>query len=804
MSSKTGFGPRIAPTNTRSNARGVWSALALVAVAGTAFGQGAAPKGGKTTAPATTTPAAAPAPTNNSGAPAATPSFNPNAAPRNGGSVKTPIFAGSNQDTHTAPTQDAAPETNARVGDDMVVDLHVNDEDLGNVLQMLSIQSQRNIIASKNVQARVTANLYGVTFYEALDAILHANGYGYVEDGNFIYIYTTEELKAIEEASRVREAKVIRLNYLTGVDAAEFVKPLLSESGQIKTNGKTGSFPSLSDTPVAADDFANSATLVVVDYKENIEQVEAMLKELDTKPAQVLVEATVLQAAVTENNAFGVDFSLVGSMGFSDFVSLGGPLNAANVLIGGKRDTSGAPLPAGGPADRTASAVVSSPGNTSSPSTLKVGVVHDDLAVFLRVLDEVTDTTIISNPKVLALNRMPARVLVGRKVGYVSTTSTDTATTQTVQFLDTGTQLYFRPFVTDNGMVRMELKPQVSEADIRTVQSAQGQSITIPDEITNELTTNVLVQDGQTVVLGGLFRESTTSGRKQVPIFGDLPIIGAAFRGNEDEIKRSEIIFMVTPSIVNDQMLAKTGAEGMDYMNRVRTGARQGTLPFSRDRMTGMLNIEAEQLAAQGNVDGAMWKLRQSLYLNPSQPEAIALREKLTGQKKSGGSRSMLENIIRDSKGSKSSAANTTQDWQPAQSWTNTQPATAPAPQAEPFTQSNAEPAAEASASWDQSAWDNATPVTATPPANDTEVRITASSSTGDRTIEPNTPNSTPSNTQTNNQTNTTQANGNAPAGSTGGSFGGLRKFFGRPNTTGNSNSTYTGANQQPMENNNR
>src|SRR5262249_23249315 len=134
--------------------------------------------------------------------------------------------------------------------------------------------------------------------------------------------------------------------------------------------------------------------------------------------------------------------------------------------------------------------VVGTAGNTAGPATLKVGIVSNDVAVFMRLLDEVTDTTLLSHPQIMALNRQAARVLVGRKVGYLNTTSTDTATTQTVEFLDTGTQLYFRPFVTNEGMIRMELKPQVSEAVIRDTKDATGAAVTIPDEITNELVTN--------------------------------------------------------------------------------------------------------------------------------------------------------------------------------------------------------------------------------------------------------------------------------------------------------------------------
>jgi len=545
-----------------------------------------------------------------------------------------------------------------KVGDDLVVDLHVNDEDLGNVLEMLSIQSQRNIVATKNVSARVTANLYSVTFKEALDAILHVNGFKYQEAGNFIYVYTKEEYDAMEQASRQRQAQVFQLNYINAVDASEFVKPLLSDSGQIKANGKTATFTLPGDAPAGDEQFANMSTLVVVDFEENIKAIQDMLNAIDTKPVSVLVEATILQAAVNENNAFGVDFSVLGSADFADFVTAGGPLNAVNSLLDGNDGNNTNPFPA----DGRANAVVSSAGGTGGPGTFKVGVVQDGVGVFLKMLDEVTDTTILSKPKILALNRMPSRVLVGRKVGYISTTSTDTATTQTVQFLDTGTQLYFRPFVTNKGDIRMELKPQVSEAQIRDVQVSSGQTITIPDEVTNELVTNVIVPDGQTIVLGGLFRESTVTTRRQVPVLGDVPILGLAFRGHEDTVQRNEIIFLVTPTILNDKVSIEHGAAGSRFVERAAVGARTGLLGFSRERLTGQYNIEADQLAAKGDADGALWKLRVSLWMNPNQPDALALREKILGTRTDKNpSRSMLEQIIHGEKSRSIEASTKTQ-----------------------------------------------------------------------------------------------------------------------------------------------
>ncbi|MCA9312157.1 MAG: hypothetical protein KDA21_13170, partial [Phycisphaerales bacterium] len=419
-------------------------------------------------------------------------------------------------------------------------------------------------------------------------------------------------------------------------DAAEFVTPMLSEKGVIKTNGDAGEFSLPADDPSGADEFALAATLVVYDYPEHVDEVVALLDQLDTRPSQVLVEATILQTQLTENNAFGVDFAFLDGSAFTDFFGFGGPLDVAQNLITGDVV----------PPDGRTTGINSTPGDTAGPANLKLAVLHDDIAIFLRALDEVTDTQILSNPKILALNRQPARVLVGRKIGYLSTTSTETSTTQTVEFLDTGTQLAFRPFISKDNMVRLELKPRVSEGVVRTATDATGAAVTIPDEITQEITTNVIVPDGSTVVLGGLFRESTTLGRKQVPILGDIPLLGTAFRGHEDTTDRVEIIFMVKPTIMNDQSMIAEGERGLQVIEDVRTGSREGLLPWSREKQTSQLNVKAERLAAEGDTDKALWALRRSLELDPTQPDAIRMREQLLNKDTNWPTRSMLDRII--------------------------------------------------------------------------------------------------------------------------------------------------------------
>lgn len=523
------------------------------------------------------------------------------------------------------------------VSDQMTVDMSVKDENVSAVLEMLAVQTRKNIIASKSVTGKVSADLFGVTFFEALDAILNVNGFAYQEQGNFIYVYTQAEMEQIKKMLKPRVAKVFRMNYLTAPDAAEFVKPMLSAGGEIKHNNKTEAFNISDSTPTGKDDFALAATLVVIDFEENIRAVEQLLVELDVKPSQVLVEATVLSASVQEDNAFGVDFSIIGDLSFKDFANatLGGPFGIVDSL---RKQPSNV---------GTGNAVTSDVGGTGQTGGFKVGIVGDNVSVFIRALDAVTNTTVLANPKILALNRQVSRVLVGQRIGYLSTTATETSTTQTVQFLDTGVQLYVRPFINaSKNEVRMELRPQFSKATVKNVPGPNGSQVIIPDEDKQEITTNVIVPDGMTVVLGGLFREDVTSGRSQVPFVGDIPLIGSAFRGQTDGTKRAEIIFLLTPRIVTDPALTAVGEKAIEQVARVRAGSRQGQLIFGRDRMTSALNIEAEQAARAGDTARAQWLIERSLALDPSQPEAYRLREKITGEAEVWPSRSIFQEII--------------------------------------------------------------------------------------------------------------------------------------------------------------
>ena len=514
--------------------------------------------------------------------------------------------------------------------------IQVQDTDLNQVLQMLALQSERNVIASRNVSAVISANLFDVTFYEALDAILKPNGFRWVEEGKFVYVYTQEEFARMEALDRKTESRRFELEHLSAKDAATFVEPIKSDRGKISFIGDVdgGIEQNLGD--MGADNWAKSAILVVNDYPERLQRIAQLLEEIDTPPRQVVVDATIASVQVSENDAFGVDFALIGNLDITKLVS---PLGPVTDLLRGNVppvNAPGAATPVYGN-DADSWGIQSTAGNTATgPANMKLGLVAGDAAVFIRALDQVTDTMVLARPRLMALNRQRAQVLVGERVAYLSTTSTDTTTTQTVQYLDTGVRLMFRPFISKDDSIRMELYPSVSNAQLRPVTSgATPGQLLVPDEFTNEISTNVKVRDGQTLVLGGLFQEETRVTNSQVPFLGDIPILGTAFSGHDNEVRRREIIFLITPNIVDDELVAMSGKEGMAFVNSLRAGMREGLLPFSREKMSSQRNQDAFQAMNAGDDELALYHFDNSLRLNPAQPEVRRMRAKLTGE--SGG-----------------------------------------------------------------------------------------------------------------------------------------------------------------------
>jgi type IV pilus assembly protein PilQ len=528
--------------------------------------------------------------------------------------------------------------TEVSVDDTGTVEIHVNDANLVEVLRMLSLQSQRNIIASKEVNGKVTANLYGVTVREALDAILHANGYAYREKGNFIYVYTAKEIADLDKANRVATTEVFHLYYTPAVNAQNMIKPVLSSDAIVALTTPAVSGIDSGAKDVGGNNHATDDMLVVTDYPENLEKARKIIKEIDKRPQQILIEATILRAALTEDNALGVDFTVLGGVDFAGLTSAGS--NTTEALSGSIVNNT----------NPDAGKVVGSSygaGQTGFTQTvpqggMRVGLVTNNIAVFLQALEQVTDTTVLANPKILALNKQKGEVIVGRRDGYLTTTTTDTSTVQTVDFLDTGTRLIFRPYIGDDGYIRMEIHPEDSSGGLT--------GANLPFKITTEVTSNIMVKDGHTVVIGGLFRESTTTARSQVPFLGNIPFAGNLFRNQHDQTTREEVIILLTPHIVKDEQAYSDASEAMlKDMDKLRVGVRRGMMCFGRERLADSEYEAAvnEMKKPNPNREVALWHLNSATNLNPTFLEAIKMKEQLTGVELTASDNSSIRGFLR-------------------------------------------------------------------------------------------------------------------------------------------------------------
>jgi type IV pilus assembly protein PilQ len=512
------------------------------------------------------------------------------------------------------------------------------DADILDTLRVVGFQAQKSILPSKEVKGTLPAlDLYNVTVHEALDAILKTNGFAYREEGGFIYVYSAKEIAEIDKANRVTTTEVFRTFYTPAANAVVMIKPVLSPEGQVAISQPAVSGIDTGTKDVGGNSNATEDTLVVSDYPENLERVRKVLKEIDRRPQQILLEATIMSASLNENNAMGVNFTAMGGVDFSTLT--GGPVAAGTALGGSVADALNGNILNDknvGPITDKGYAAGSVGGNG-----LQLGLVKNNIALFINALEGITDTTILANPKILALNKQKGEVIVGREDGYLTTTVTDNASVQTVQFLDTGTRLIFRPFIGDDGYIRMEIHPEDSSGGLS--------SANLPYKITTETTSNIMVKDGHTIVIGGLFRESTNTTRSQVPFFGNLPLAGYLFRSQTDTTIRQEIIILLTPHIVkDDNAYSEESEKEMKDAEQLRVGTRQGMMPFGRERLAEVNYEQAVKEMRKDNPDKqkAIWYLDSATNLNPKFLEAIQMKQDLTGQVLSTSDNSSIRSFL--------------------------------------------------------------------------------------------------------------------------------------------------------------
>jgi type IV pilus assembly protein PilQ len=339
---------------------------------------------------------------------------------------------------------------------------------------------------------------------------------------------------------------------------------------------------------------------MIKDHADVVVAVEKILEELDVRPAQVLVEATILEAILDDSSILGVDFNALGGIDFSNLDSTSNLFSVTpeeatgeqlNDTLIGARDTGFA--------------------DDDPTEGFSFGILHDKVGLFIEAMENVVDSNVIANPKVIALNRQRAEIIIGGRLGYFGTETVNQGISQqNVEFLDTGTQLRFRPFISPDGFIRLEIHPQRSDGVVDPITG-------IPSETTSEVTTNILIKDGDTVVIGGLIEESDELLEKRVPFLGSLPIIGWLFRRKETQTRRTEIIVLITPHILDPNKSCPEAEEELQLFEDRKRLFRDGFPFYTRTLYAERYVAKASASMEEGDFRWARFYLDRAAYLNP-------------------------------------------------------------------------------------------------------------------------------------------------------------------------------------------
>ncbi len=374
----------------------------------------------------------------------------------------------------------------AAVGNQVPVTLSARDLDIREVLAMLSDSRGLNIVSGSEVRGSVSFELRDVPFQEALTAIVAMAGFEISRKGNIYFI--RQPMGEDPRVSLMRESRTFRLDYASPNDVLPVVQAALSPDGQ-------------------AQSYEPLRAIVVEDRPDVIGHVGEIITSLDHPPRQVLIEAQVLEVRLSRDLRFGIDWSLIFSTN-------------------------------GGAGEVTVEGFASPPG---SGQGLFVTWGKGDFASSLEALEGVEELSTLAAPQLLAIDGAEAQIIIGEQLGFPVVTTVENTVIQSVEFLDTGTQLKLTPTIAGDGYVMMAIHPELSNGKVEAG---------LPSKTTTQVTTKVLVKDGHTIFVGGLIGERDEVTRKGIPVLMRIPILGALFGRTTHTLAKSEIVALITPRIV--------------------------------------------------------------------------------------------------------------------------------------------------------------------------------------------------------------------------------------------------------------
>lgn len=446
------------------------------------------------------------------------------------------------------------------------VTFNFQDVPVRTVLQLIAEESSLNIVAADTVQGNLTLRLVNVPWDQALDLVLQAKSLDKRRSGNVVWVAPQKEIADFEQAkedARInleeRAAKVTEYIPVNYANAEDIAKLLTEESkGNTQGGGQQGGQSSqdrgfLSGRGSISFD-KRTNTLLVVDIPQRVDSIKKLVQELDKPVDQVVIEARIVIANETVARELGAKFGIngVGNNGkvyygnsvANNLATQNSMVNAAN-----QNSSTNPPNPPIIPAlsrgmNWNMPAVLQNPGGSLALSILNAGYALD---VELSAIQEQGRGEVISNPRIVTSNQKEAVIRQGKEIGYLTVSGGQGGNVPTVQFKEALLELKVTPTITNDGRVFLNMGVKKDELDGFISMGSFGQ---VPQIARREVNTAVLVEDGQTVVIGGVYEFSDRTDISKVPFLGDIPILGNLFRNKSRSKSKAELLIFVTPKVM--------------------------------------------------------------------------------------------------------------------------------------------------------------------------------------------------------------------------------------------------------------
>ncbi|MDG9756946.1 type IV pilus secretin PilQ [Pseudomonas sediminis] len=429
--------------------------------------------------------------------------------------------------------------------------LNFQDIDVRSVLQLIADFTDLNLVASDTVAGNITLRLQNVPWDQALDLVLKTKGLDKRQIGNVLLVAPADEIAArekqeLESQKQIAELaplrrELIQVNYAKATDMAKLFQSVTNADGAADSRGS-----------ITVDDRTNS--IIAYQTQERLDELRRIIAQLDIPVRQVMIEARIVEANVNYSKALGVrwggavnagngwrTYGQNGNIGIEDEdgFSCGPFAGRCTLPVTGGGDGGGSPTP------------FVDMGVTGSTSGIGIGFISNSAIIDLQLsaMESSGNGEIVSQPKVVTADKETAKILKGQEIPYQEASSSGATA---VSFKEAALSLEVTPQITPDNRIIMEVKVNKDSPDYQRILDGVG----APPINKNEVNAKVLVADGETIVIGGVFENTQTKAVEKVPFLGDLPYLGRIFRRDIVNDNKTELLVFITPRIMNNQAIA--------------------------------------------------------------------------------------------------------------------------------------------------------------------------------------------------------------------------------------------------------